>query len=47
MNDHELEELNSLDRDSNEGDVYDDFAGTMRRRDGVREAVDDADRSRL
>ena len=47
MNDHELE-LNSLDRDSNEGDVYHlDFDGTMRRRDGPREAADDPDRSGL
>ena len=47
MNDHELE-LNSLDRDSNEGEVYHlDFDGTMRRRDGAREAADDPDRSRL
>ena len=47
LNDNELE-LNSLDRDSNEGDVYHlDFDGTMRRRDGVREAADDPDRSRL
>ena len=47
MNDDELE-LNSLDRDSNEGDAYHlDFDGTVRRRDGAREAVDDADRSGL
>lgn len=47
MNDGDLE-LNSLDRDSNEGDVYDvDFDGTLKKRNGPREAAEDNDRSRL
>ena len=47
MNDNDLE-LNSLDRDSNDGDVYDvDFNGTLKKRNGPREAAEDPDRSRL
>lgn len=47
MNDNDLE-LNSLDRDSNDGDVYDvDFDGTLKKRNGPREAAEDPDRSRL
>lgn len=45
MGDNDLE-LNSLDRDSNEG--YDvDFDGTLKKRNGRREAAEDPDRSRL